>query len=128
MRSIYIDLIIIIILSFGFLIGFKRGFTRQLVSILGIFGILILSYFFKRPVALFLANHFPIIKEETLKDINIFIYNTISFALIFFVLSIIFRILIKITNIFEKILKATIILSIPSKILGGILGLVENYI
>lgn len=128
MSSVYIDLILIIILVFGFLIGFKRGFTRQLVSLLGIFGILIISYLFKRPLSIFLANKFPIIKVNEFSDINILIYDGIAFILIFFIFSIIFRILVKLTNVFEKILKATIVLSIPSKILGGLLGLIENYI
>ena len=40
----------------------------------------------------------------------------------------ILAVLIKITGIFEKILKFTIVLGIPSKILGLLLGLVEGYI
>ena len=40
----------------------------------------------------------------------------------------IFLLLLKITNLFEKILKATIILAIPSKILGALLGIVQNII
>ena len=37
-------------------------------------------------------------------------------------------VLIKITGIFEKILKMTIILGIPSKILGFVVGVIETYI
>ena len=36
--------------------------------------------------------------------------------------------MIKATTLFESFLKATIILSIPSKILGGILGFVKHYL
>lgn len=32
------------------------------------------------------------------------------------------------TKVFEKILTMTILLGIPSKILGGLLGIIENYI
>ena len=41
---------------------------------------------------------------------------------------IIFKIVLAVTNVFEKILKFTIILGIPSKILGLIVGLIEGYI
>ena len=43
-------------------------------------------------------------------------------------LTLVFKILLKVTTIFEKILKWTIILGIPSKILGAILGIIQNYI
>lgn len=128
MSSVYIDIIIIILLIFGFLLGFKRGFTRQLVAVLGSIAILALSYFLKHPVAVFLSTHFPVIKYEELSILNYHIYDAIAFMICFMILSIILRILIKVTNIFERILKATIILGIPSKILGGLLGIIEKYI
>ena len=48
--------------------------------------------------------------------------------LIFFILTIVFRLLLKLTSLFEKILNWTIILGIPSKILGAILGVIQNLI
>lgn len=127
-----VDLIILIFLGFGALIGFKRGFTRQLVSLVGIFVILILSFILKNPVSVFLYNNFPffnfggIFKDITV--LNILVYEVIAFFIVFFVLTFIFKLLLVLTNIFEKILKATVILGIPSKILGAILGIVQNFI
>ena len=127
-----VDIIILIFLAFGALLGFKRGFTRQLVSLVGIFVIIILSYLFKNPVSVFLYNNLPffnfggIFKDITV--LNVLVYEVIAFFIVFFVLTIIFRILVKITNVFEKILNATIILGIPSKILGAVLGVVQNLI
>ena len=127
-----VDIIILIFLGFGALIGFKRGFTRQLVSLVGIFVILILSFLFKNPISIFLYNNLPffnfggIFKDITV--LNILVYEVIAFFVVFFVLTIVFKILLGITKIFEKLLNATIILGIPSKILGAILGIVQNYI
>ena len=127
-----VDIIILIFLIFGALIGFKRGFTRQLVSLVGIFVILILSFLLKNPISVFLYNHLPffnfggIFKDITV--LNILVYEVIAFFIVFFVLTIVFKLLLGITKIFEKILNATIILGIPSKILGAILGVVQNYI
>lgn len=127
-----VDIIILIFLAFGALLGFKRGFTRQLVSLVGIFVIIILSYLFKNPISIFLYNNLPffnfggIFKDITV--LNILVYEVIAFFIVFFVLTIVFRILVKITNVFEKLLNATIILGIPSKILGAVLGVVQNLI
>ena len=127
-----VDIIILIFLAFGALLGFKRGFTRQLVSLVGIFVIIILSYLFKNPISIFLYNNLPffnfggIFKDITV--LNVLVYEVIAFFIVFFVLTIVFRILVKITNVFEKLLNATIILGIPSKILGAVLGVVQNLI
>ena len=128
----YLDIIILIFLAFGALLGFKRGFTRQLVSLVGLIVIIILSFLLKNPISVFLYSNLPffnlggIFKDITI--LNILIYEMIAFLIVFFILLFIFKILVKITNIFEKILKATIILSIPSKILGAVLGIIESVI
>ena len=127
-----VDIVILIILAFGALIGLKRGFTRQLVSLIGIFAIIILSFLLKNPISVFLYNNLPffnfggIFKDITV--LNILVYEIIAFIIVFVVLTIIFKILLTITKIFEKILNWTIILGIPSKILGAVLGVVQNLI
>ena len=127
-----VDIIILIFLALGALVGFKRGFTRQLVSLVGVFLILILSFLFKNPVSVFLYNNLPffnfggIFKDITV--LNILVYEVIAFFAVFFILTIVFKLLLGITKIFEKLLNATIILGIPSKILGALLGVVQNYI
>ena len=57
--------------------------------------------------------------------INILFYEVLAFVVVFFLLTIIFKLLLTVTKVFEGILKATIILGIPSKILGGILGIIQ---
>ena len=42
-----VDIIIIIFLLFGFLIGWKNGFTKQLVSTIGFMIVVALSYVLK---------------------------------------------------------------------------------
>ena len=127
-----IDIIILILLAFGGLIGFKKGFTNQLVSLVGIFVIIIFSYLLKNPVSVFFYNNLPFINFGGIfKDItviNILVYEILAFFIIFVILTLIFKILLKITKVFEKILKWTIILGIPSKILGAVLGVVQNLI
>lgn len=127
-----IDLIILIFIVFGGLIGLKRGFTKELISFIGIFAILIFSFILKNPVSVFLYNNLPffdfggIFKGITV--LNILLYEVIAFFIVFSLLSIIFKILLMVSSIFEKILKMTIILGIPSKILGSIIGMLESVV
>lgn len=127
-----IDFIIILFILSGAIIGFKRGFTRQLVYLVSFFAIIILAFMFKNPVSIFLYEHLPFFKfGGILKGVtvlNIALYELIAFLFMALILTIIFKILTIVTNIFEKILKMTIILSIPSKIAGAIVGIIENYI
>jgi membrane protein required for colicin V production len=127
-----VDIVILIFLAFGALIGFKKGFTNQLVSLLGIFVIIILSYFLKNPVSVFFYNNLPFLNFggifKDISVINILVYEIIAFFVIFVLLTLVFKILLKVTKVFEKILKWTIILGIPSKILGAALGVVQNLI
>ena len=127
-----VDIVILIFLGFGALLGFKRGFTKQLVSLVGIFAIVILSFLLKNPISVLLYNNLPFLNFggifKDLTVINILVYEFIAFFIIFVLLTVIFRILLKVTSVFEKILKFTIILGIPSKILGAILGIIQNVI
>ena len=121
-----VSLIILILLSFGFLLGFKRGFTYQLIKMIGVFLIFFLATILKKPFGLFLYNHFDIFNLN--KVVGIIVYQFISFFILFFILNILLVVLLKLSRVFESILKATIILGIPSKILGGLLGFIEYYI
>lgn len=127
-----IDLIIILLLLYGAFIGFKRGFTNELVTFIGFVLVLLISYILKNPISEFLYMHLPffkfggIIKGAT--TLNILIYEIISFLLIYSILMIILSIIRLTTKIFEKILKFTIILGIPSKLLGLVVGVIHYYV
>ena len=121
-----LSIIILIFLSFGVILGLKRGFTYQLIKMVGIFLILILSYIFKDKLALVFLNHFNFIDINP--NVSIIFYRLISFIILMFIFRVILLIILKISAGFEKFLSATIILGIPSKILGAILGFIEYYI
>ena len=127
-----IDVIfILIILMFG-VIGLKRGVFKQLVLSIGVFLVCIISWYLKTPIANFLSLHMPFFSLSNytgmIPVLNILFYQTVGFCLVFGILMIILQVLVNATSLFEKILKATVILAIPSKILGFIVGLIEGYI
>lgn len=126
-----LDISIIIFVAFGAILGFKRGFTHELIKALGFIAIIILSYFLKNPLSIFLYEKLPFFKFGIFKSIeilNILLYEAIAFIICFALLSIALKIVSLITKVFEKILTATIILGIPSKLLGLLVGIVFHFV
>lgn len=127
-----VDIFIIILILICGGIGFKRGVFKQAVITIGTILVFILSYYFKDYLADFFSFNLPFFKFigdfQGVSTINIIMYQMLAFLIMFALFSSILAILIKVTGIFEKILRFTIILGIPSKILGLILGLVEGYV
>ena len=54
-----LDIIIIMIIVFGALIGFKRGIIKQSVVTLGMILVVVLSFALKNPVSAFMYKNFP---------------------------------------------------------------------
>ena len=123
-----IDVIIILMILCAGVVGFKRGFFNQLVMTVGLLLVYIISFKLKNPIANWMSLNLPFFNLGGLTSLNIVLYQAIAFVIVFSIVMIIFRIILKLTGLIEKILKFTIILGIPSKILGFILGLVEGYI
>ena len=108
----YVDLIILGLILMGAFVGF-------IVCI-------VIAFLMKNPLSAFLYEHLPFFSIggifKGIVAINILVYEVLSFFIVLSMLLIILSILKFVTKIFEKILKMTIILGIPSKILGAILG------
>lgn len=122
----FIDLLIIIFLLLGALIGMKRGFTKQLVTLVGFIAVLVISFLLKGYIANLFYDICPFFKFDGLTSLNILLYEALSMLILIAFLSALWRLLLMLTSAFEKFLNFTIILGIPSKILGAILGIVEH--
>ena len=127
-----VDIIIIIFILLCGVVGYKRGVFKQLVLCVGLILIFYLAYKFKDPVGEFFLLRLPIFDFPNLfkgvVTLNIIVYQTLAFVLVLAVLLLIFDFILSITGLFEKLLRITIILGIPSKILGFIGGLLEGYV
>lgn len=127
-----VDIVILIIILLGAVIGFKRGFTRSLVSALGFIVIAILAYFLKNPLSILLYENLPFFKfGGILKGVtvlNIALYELLAFVIVLAILGVALKILMVATSVFEKILKMTIVLGIPSKIMGAVVGALEAFV
>lgn len=127
-----VDIIIIIIVISGLCLGFKRGLTKEVVCFAKFALALVIAFLFKNPLSKFMYEHLPFFEFggifKGVSAINIILYEFIAFLLVLGIVMIIFRILLLATTIFEKILNTTIILSLPSKLLGMIVGGIHYYL
>lgn len=127
-----IDAIIILIVLLGVVIGFKNGVIRQTVSLVGFLLVITFAFMLKNPLSLWMYEHLPffnfwgIFKGVTV--INILLYEVIAFLILVAAFTIILKIVLFAAKLIEKILEFTVILSIPSKILGMIVGAVEYFL
>lgn len=126
------DIVILIALVLGALAGFKAGVIKKTADFLGTFIIVILAFFLKNDLSVLMYENLPFLNFGWLikgvEVLNILIYEMLAFIIVFLVLLFILKIILKITGLIEKILKATVILSIPSKILGIVVGVIESYV
>ncbi len=124
-----IDAIVILFILCGAVLGFKKGAIKSLVALVGTIVLVVVAYYLKNPVANILFDFVPFLNFsgnwQGLVTLNILLYEAVAYMLVFALLYGILALLIKISGIIEKILNATIILGIPSKIIGAILGFFE---
>lgn len=127
-----VDIIALVLIILGALLGFKKGAIKSLVQLIGLVAITIVAYQFKDNIGNLLIKHLPFINwggtVNELYSLNLLFYQSIAFIVVFILLYCLLNILIDLSGIIELFLKLTIILEIPSKILGAILGAVESIV
>lgn len=128
-----VNLIIIILLIFGFLIGLKRGFILQTFHLIGFIGSFIAAAFYYDKLAPYLSLWIPYPELSGDSTWATFLqalpletgfYNAISFAIIFFVVKIVLQI---IASMLDFVAELPFLSSI-NKILGSVLGFLEIYL
>lgn len=127
-----IDAIIILFLLTGAVLGFKRGAIQTLATLIGTILIIISAYYLKNPLSVFLYTYLPFFKLGGIFNgitvINILIYEAIAFLIVLGVLSVLLSVILKITGILSKIVDHSIILTLPSKLIGIVVGFLEAYV
>lgn len=127
-----VDVLIILLILCGAVVGFKRGVLNELVMTVGFLLVFIISFYLKNPLAEWFSLYLPFFSfggiVEGVTVLNIILYQLIAFIIVFAVIMVIFKVILTVTGFIEKILKYTIILGIPSKILGAVVGAIEGYI
>lgn len=126
-----VDVIIIALLILGGVAGFKAGVIKKLTDFIGMFVVIILAFYLKNYISVIMYENLPFFNFFGLINgidaLNILLYEVIAFLVIFIALLFVLKVVLMLTGLVEKILKATVILSIPSKLLGIVVGVIEMY-
>lgn len=125
--NIFGVIVILLIISSG-VMGLKKGFLKESVVFIGTILVYIISFLLKDKIGLVLCKWFPFFSFDGLQTLNILVYQLIAFIFIATILFSIATIIFKLTGIIQKLVDITIILTLPSKILGFIFGILEGYI
>ena len=128
-----IDIVILLLLIMFGVVGWKQGIIKEAVQLIGMIIILVIAFMFKGELGNIFCKWLPFFNFngsplEGMTALNILLYQVLGFVIIFTVLYAIYTIILKLSGVFQKILDWTIILLIPSKIGGLIIGLLEGYI
>ena len=123
--------IVLIIISFG-LLGLKRGALKEAVIVFGNILVIAIAYFFKDMLASYLMNTLPAYKINSvlgpLSSLTIIFYKLIAFLALLIVFHFLLRIIINLSGLLGKIMDVTVILLLPNRIIGFLLGIVEGYV
>lgn len=127
-----VDAIIILLILMGGIVGYKNGFIKEGMQFVGMLFIVIVSFLLKDSLMVLLYENLPFFNFfgfiKGISAINILFYQLIAFLIIFLALTFILKVLIVITGFIEWMLKLTVFLKIPSKILGIFVGILEFYV
>ena len=127
-----VDIVIIVLLILGALAGFKAGVIKKTADFIGTFLIVVLAFSLKNYLSVIMYENLPFFNFggfiKGIDVINILLYEIIAFVITFIALLFILKVILMLTGLVEKILKATVILSIPSKLLGIVVGIIETYV
>ena len=127
-----VDAIILMFILLGGLIGFKEGAIKKITSLIGIVLVFVIAFILKNKLSVYFYENLPFIDLwgifKGIQVLNIIFYEIVAFIIIASILMLVYRIILSISGLIETVLKMTIILSIPSKILGFFIGLIESYI
>ena len=127
-----VDLIILLFILLGGLFGFKEGVFKKLTTTIGLIAVIVISFMLKGKLSVYFYENLPFLDLwgvfKEIQILNVIFYEVLAFLIIASVLMLVYRLILGVTGLIENVLKATVILSIPSKILGFIVGLIEHYV
>ncbi len=124
-----VDIVLIVLFVYSAYKGWKTGGISSLINLVGTLLVIVGSYFIKDPVSVFLYKNLPFFSFGGLfagiTSINIIVYEIVSYLICCGVLGFLLAILVRVTGIIDKFVNATIILSLPSKLLGVLASVVQ---
>lgn len=127
-----VDVFIVLFIIMGGIVGFKHGAIREGTQFIGLFVVIVLSFMIKDKLMVMFYENLPFFNFfgiiRGIDAINILFYQLLSFLVIFIAFMFVLKVLIVVTGFVELLLKMTVFLSLPSKVLGIVVGALEYYV
>lgn len=127
-----LDIVIALVLIMSAIIGFKRGAIKEVVSLVGIIIVFILAFSLKGVLGNVLCKWLPFFNFagnlEGVTVLNILLYQLIAFLIIYSLLFSVYMIVVKISGVVQKIVHMTIVLWLPSKLIGAVVAFITGYV
>lgn len=126
-----IDIIIILFILMGIIIGYKEGLIRSAISLVALIIVFVISYTFKSYIGNFLCKYLPFFdfsgNLKGMVSLNVLIYQLAGFFLIYGVLMGVYTLVVRISGWLQRIVDMLFILKLPSSICGSIIGFIKGY-
>ena len=127
-----LDIALILILFMFAVVGFRKGAIKEAVSLVGIVAVFVIAFLFKGVLGNLLCKFLPFFdfagNLEGVTVLNILLYQLVAFIIIYSLLFSVYVIVVKISSGIQKLVNMTIVLWIPSKIIGALIAFVTGYI
>lgn len=127
-----LDIIIVLVLIMCAIVGFKRGAIKEIVSLVGIILVFVISFSLKGVLGNLLCKFLPFFNFagsiEGLTVLNILLYQLIAFLIIYSLLYSVYMIVVKLSGVVQKLVHMTVVLWLPSKVIGAIVAALTGYI
>lgn len=127
-----LDIIIVLVLAMSAIIGFKRGAIKEVVSLVGIIIVFVVSFSLKGVIGNVLCKWLPFFNFagnfEGVTVLNILLYQLLAFLIIYSLLFSVYMIVLKVSGVVQKLVHMTVILWLPSKLIGAVVAFVTGYV
>ena len=127
-----LDIALILILFMFAVGGLRKGAIKEAVSLVGIVAVFVIAFLLKGVLGNLLCKFLPFFdfagNLEGVTVLNILLYQLVAFIIIYSLLFSVYVIVVKISSGIQKLVNMTIVLWIPSKIIGALIAFVTGYI
>ena len=127
-----VDILIILLLIIGAVKGWKYGCFSSAISLIGTILVFVLAYYLKNPVSVLMYENLPFYNFGGvfygITSFNILLYEGVAYLVCLVILGALLGIVLKLTGIVDKLINMTMILALPSKVLGLLFGAIQYYI
>ncbi|MBQ4031121.1 MAG: CvpA family protein [Bacilli bacterium] len=131
-KVIVVNLVIIIFLLISIYDGYKKGLFESFFNFLGFILSCIIAFTFKNKLSVIMYTYLPFFKFggalKGITAINILLYELLAFIAIFIVCMIIVSLILKMTNLIEKLVKALPLIGFVDQLLGALVGLAQSVV